>query len=170
MYVAAAHGTTQQLQQLLQLAEASKLVNVPDSKGCTPLMLAAQAMNVEACLLLLQTPFCDVAPADVRGRTALHYMCERQPLQVGDLAPYTEALELFYDKGVVSSVDQKGLLPLHTACEAGNYTAVSTILEHEPDIISKGTVRNSEKKLFRFLFRTNERTNRFTNFFYGFFF
>jgi hypothetical protein len=141
LHAGAAHGTAIQLQQLLQQTDAARLINEKDAKGLTPLMLAAQALNVEKCLLLLQHPSCDVSVPDSKGRTALHYLCEVMPLQAGDLGPFTDALDALYERGGTSTVqDQKGYLPLHVACETGNYTAVSTILEHEPDIISKGTV------------------------------
>lgn len=32
------------------------------------------------------------------GRTALHILASRQPMQAGDLAPYTEVLEDLFDR------------------------------------------------------------------------
>jgi len=139
LHAAAAHGTLTQLKQLLATVNSDNLINEQDSKGCTPLMLAAQTSNVEACDALLNVDSINVNIVDAKGRSALHYLAERPPIQVGDLVPYTDVLEKILDRNAECKPDKKGLVPLHTACEAGNYTAVSSILEHRPEDIQKAT-------------------------------
>lgn len=139
LHAAAAHGTLAQLRELLSSASAMQMLNAQDTKGNTPLMLAAQTSNVEACQVLVAHEATNVNLADLKGRTALHLLAARQPVQVGDLAPYTELLEDILDAGAKHTPDHKGMLPLHTACNAGNYTAVSTLLEHQSDALTART-------------------------------
>ena len=144
LHSAAAHGTVTQLQELLQQADVQKLINTGDAAGCTPLMLAAKTLMLESCLVLLHCAGIDVTLVDSKGLTVLHYVCER-PTQGGDLAALTEMVELLYEKGATSKADKRGYLPLHMACESGNYTAASLILEHEPDVVNAKTVRAARR-------------------------
>jgi ankyrin repeat protein len=154
LHAAARVGTPVQMSELLAAAGdgAAHAVNAQDNVGMTPLMVAAKALNVEHCLLLLAVDGLDANLADTAGRTALHYVCAARPSSANDLAPYTEVLEALFDRGAEATPDSKGWMPLHVACDAGNYTAVAAILQSAPDGVSVGTVRSTKKKKLRFFF------------------
>ena len=75
-------GTPQQVEEYLRSPNIATQLNEPDKKGRTPLMLAAKALNIEACALLLEHDAIDVNVLDASGRTALHYVCATPPAQV----------------------------------------------------------------------------------------
>ena len=64
-------------------------------------------------------------------------------VQAGDLAAYTELLERLVAHAAADAADRKGWRPLHVACDAGNYTAVSALLAHDSAAVAAATVRRS---------------------------
>ncbi len=162
---AAAHGTVAQITELLTALAGDKSgVNAQDTGGMTALMLAAKSLNVEACATLLRVPSLQVNVQDAAGKSALHHVCAARPSSANDLAPYTDVLETLFELGADAGLtDLKGWLPLHEACNAGNYTAVSALLQNSPDAVSTGTVREPE------IAHTQTEKNPIFSFFFFFF-
>ncbi|KAL8584345.1 hypothetical protein ACOMHN_031965 [Nucella lapillus] len=98
------------------LLEYGASVNVKDSSGCTPLILAVKNKRYGAIKLLLESG-CAVSVQDSSGRTALHYASQT-----------ATGVSLLLNAGAeVNVVDNDGCTPLFLAAAEGFDVVVKTL-------------------------------------------
>lgn len=110
---------------LLVLPNAGAMVNAPESRGRTPLMVAcANGWEVGDDLMrLLLKHGADVHARDNMQRTVLHIACEHQD---------EECVRLLLDAGAdIEACSKSGQTPLHVACEQWNSDVVRLLLHNK---------------------------------------
>ncbi|KAL8620271.1 hypothetical protein ACOMHN_064561 [Nucella lapillus] len=97
------------------------VINMEDSEGATPIMVACQSNSLSNVQLLLESG-ANVSARDLHGRTALHHCVENTD---------TECVELLLktDPSLLSSADLEGLTPLHMAVIAGSVPLIRLLLK-----------------------------------------
>tara|TARA_Y100000588_G_C14269024_1_gene931401 strand:+ start:1809 stop:4499 length:2691 start_codon:yes stop_codon:yes gene_type:complete len=117
-------GIIDAIREIVQ--EWSDIVNVPDFKQQTPLMLAAHNKDYETVEVLLKAN-ADTDLRDFTGRTALHSAAASRCLQSATLL-----LEYGCD-GKIVNVD--GSTALHTAVRFGETPIVKLLIEKQPQLL-----------------------------------
>ncbi|XP_066507255.1 receptor-interacting serine/threonine-protein kinase 4 [Hoplias malabaricus] len=104
--------------------------NLPDSRGATPLHVAAEKRLKSVAEILLSRKSTNVNAKDEDQYTALHFAA-----QYGD-----EALtRLLLDRGAtMNEADAQGRTPIHVACHHGRENVVRVLLSRSADAHAKG--------------------------------
>ncbi|KAJ3609681.1 hypothetical protein NHX12_024194 [Muraenolepis orangiensis] len=146
VHAAALNGYPECLRLLMSSNNQHTSVDVQDSNGQTPLMLAVLSGHTE-CVYSLLSQGASVAAKDRWGRTALHRgrgasVCVRDvrgrtPVHLAAACGRVGALGVLLQASSSSShaptqlTDNQGYTPLHWACYNGYDGCVEVLLEHE---------------------------------------
>lgn len=127
------------LECLYQMMKLSESLDVRDSRGRTPVMLAARRSNFRALRDLVEAG-CGLDAADVDGNTVLHHCCLSPSADDKVVSVMVENI-LRKVKGLnVSHQNKEGRTPLHLAASAG----LVSVTEH---LLSRGaSVEVSDSK------------------------
>lgn len=111
---------------LLELLDAGANINVVDSSGCPPVLLAALNNHVETVRTLLEHPKCSsTLRVDLRKRTALHHAVATNNM---------ELLELLLEKGAdVNAISECNETPLLVAISYNHQDMIKRLLR-EPSV------------------------------------
>ncbi|QYS99418.1 ANK_REP_REGION domain-containing protein [Trichoderma simmonsii] len=151
LHMAAAGGSTSIISHLLGKCtieheliniKASSLLDEPDNKQRTPLIMAASMGHEEATKLLLQSG-ANISTQDDTGKTVLHY---------GALK-YLIAVEDFISSDLLSVLDKDGRTALHIAASSGN----SSLTSKTVDVLKKESRFEEAGKLEIVLYLLTER-------------
>ena len=96
-------------------------MNVKNSKGDTPLILATRVKNHEVIKELCNNESLEVDYKNMHGKTALHYAVALNHAKIADT--------LMNHGGSVLVADNNGYTPLHTACKYGREKLLSDMLK-----------------------------------------
>ena len=86
-------------------------MDIENSKGDTPLILATKLKNYEVVEVLCNEKSLQMNHKNIRGKTALHYAVALNHAEI--------AIALMEKGGSVLEADNHGYTPVHTACKYG---------------------------------------------------
>jgi ankyrin repeat protein len=97
-------------------------LNVKDSKGTTPLMMATLNNHERIVSILLQHPGTLIEEKNIQGQTACHIACARGHKRI---------LESLIRHGCdINATDNAAMMPLHYACQENHVDVVKLLLSH----------------------------------------
>uniref|UniRef100_H0VJD1 Transient receptor potential cation channel subfamily A member 1 n=1 Tax=Cavia porcellus TaxID=10141 RepID=H0VJD1_CAVPO len=114
-------------------------INITDSEGRTPLVLATASASWNIVNLLLSKG-ARVDIKDYLGRNFLHFTVQ-QPYGLKNLRP--EFMQMQEIKALVMDEDNDGCTPLHYACKQGVHVSVNNLLGFNVSIYSKSKDKKS---------------------------
>jgi len=87
-----------------RLLDCGALITATDNSGCTPFLVTAAALKVDALRMLISRRGIDVRATDIHGNNALHLACAHCTIRSEDAAKVIEILLAAGVRGECSAV------------------------------------------------------------------